>query len=150
MPRVLDGGIAEDPSQSFTGHTASLCAMKCQLRQSCQLFRCNTLTTECDLYDGIAFRRNFNVTGNQFFQKMPSSKSVSTCTSNGVASICVKTFFDDDDDDDMMKLFFYKAVFYFLCCVVFELVLLRLCDGSRRMVPRVSNLYLDTNVRLSI
>lgn len=73
VPRLLDGGIAEDPSQSFTEHTASLCAMKCQLRQLCQLFRCNTLTAECDLYDGIGFRRISNVTGNQFFQKMPTS-----------------------------------------------------------------------------
>ncbi|XP_052705511.1 uncharacterized protein LOC128181239 [Crassostrea angulata] len=73
VPRLLDGGIAEDPSQSFTEHTASLCAMKCQLRQLCQLFQCNTLTAECDLYDGIGFRRISNVTGNQFFQKMPTS-----------------------------------------------------------------------------
>lgn len=73
VPRLLDGGIAEDPSQSFTEHTVSLCAMKCQLRQLCHLFRCNTLTAECDLYDQIGSRKILNVTGNQFFQKMPTS-----------------------------------------------------------------------------
>eukprot|EP00105_Crassostrea_gigas_P042473 XP_019926621.1 PREDICTED: uncharacterized protein LOC105337542 [Crassostrea gigas] len=73
VPRLLDGGIAEDPSQSFTEHTASLCAIKCQLRHLCHLFRCNALTAECDLYDKIGFRKILNVTGNQFFQKMPTS-----------------------------------------------------------------------------
>lgn len=95
VPRLLDGGIEEVPSQSFTVHTASLCGMQCQLRQSCQLFRFNILTTECDLYDGIAFRKISNVTGNRFFQKMPSSKSVSACTANVVllsTSICLQRF----------------------------------------------------------
>lgn len=103
MPRLLDGGIAEDPSQSFTEHTASLCAIKCQLRHLCHLFRCNALTAECDLYDKIGFRKILNVTGNQFFQKMPTSKLFQH------EHIKLLHLFDDDNDDDDNDTFPLKS-----------------------------------------
>ncbi|XP_065939908.1 uncharacterized protein [Magallana gigas] len=71
VPRLLDGGIAEIPSKSYNGSTTFLCALECQMRPPCQLFRYNPNTSECDLYDGIKFKRTSYVHRNQFYQKMP-------------------------------------------------------------------------------
>eukprot|EP00105_Crassostrea_gigas_P034474 XP_019918622.1 PREDICTED: uncharacterized protein LOC105318058 isoform X1 [Crassostrea gigas] len=71
VPRLLDGGIAEIPSKSYNGSTISLCALECQMRPPCQLFRYNSDTSECDLYDGRRFKRTSNFQRNQFYQKMP-------------------------------------------------------------------------------
>ncbi|XP_052690063.1 uncharacterized protein LOC128168031 [Crassostrea angulata] len=59
------------PAQSFIGSTPSLCALECQMRPSCQLFRYNSNTSDCDLYDGRRFKRTSYVHRNQFYQKMP-------------------------------------------------------------------------------
>lgn len=59
------------PAQSYNGSTTSLCALECQIRPSCQLFRFNLGTSECDLYHETRFKRTSYVHRNQFYQKMP-------------------------------------------------------------------------------
>ncbi|XP_061183303.1 uncharacterized protein LOC133191571 [Saccostrea echinata] len=71
VPRLNGRGVGEIPIFTEMNHTASSCALKCQIIFTCKHFRHNGVTTECALYDGEGYRAVTDVTGNQFYQKMP-------------------------------------------------------------------------------
>jgi hypothetical protein len=79
IPRMTDWGVTEVPAQAMptgsTQVTITSCALQCEFRRTCKLFRINKVTSECDLYDGEHYKTAKLVAGNQFYQKVPDSAS---------------------------------------------------------------------------
>ncbi|XP_048731361.1 uncharacterized protein LOC125648377 [Ostrea edulis] len=78
IPRMTDFGVIEVPVQTDVNHTTSSCALECEIRATCKLFRINKWTSECDLYDGGGYKTATTVMGNQFYQKVPGSANCIT------------------------------------------------------------------------
>ncbi|XP_062622400.1 uncharacterized protein LOC134283890 isoform X2 [Saccostrea cucullata] len=74
VPRLNSRGISEIPMHTEANHTATSCALKCQMIFTCKQFRYNEVTNDCDLYNGERYKAVTNeVQGNQFYLRMPSN-----------------------------------------------------------------------------